>query len=70
MGWSVADSDLSLGEDKLSYGYGGTGRKSTNKQFQLYGESYGPGDLISCFMVSALVLGRAWTVAMITMSMD
>ena len=54
MGWSVADSDLSLGEDKLSYGFGATGRASNNKQFQLYGEAYGPGDFIGCFVVSVL----------------
>ena len=54
VGWSVVDSDLSLGEDKLSYGFGATGRASTNKQFQLYGEAYGPGDFIGCFVVSVL----------------
>ena len=52
VGWSVMDSDLSLGEDKLSYGFGGTGRAATNKKFKLYGEAYGPGDYISCFIVS------------------
>jgi len=49
------DSDLSLGEDNLSYGFGGTGRAATNKQFKLYGEAYGPGDYIGCFIVSRLI---------------
>ncbi len=52
VGWSVIDSDLSLGEDKLSYGFGGTGKAATNRQFKDYGEDYGPGDFISCFVVS------------------
>ena len=52
VGWSIAESDLSLGEDKLSYGYGGTGKVATNRQFKTYGEAYGPGDFIGCFLVS------------------
>ena len=51
VGWSVDGADLSLGEDKHSYGYGGTGKVATNKQFKSYGEAYGPDDFIGCFLV-------------------
>ena len=43
---------MSLGEDRNSFGYGGTGKVATNKKFKEYGESYGPGDHIACFVVS------------------
>ncbi len=52
VGWSVEGSDLGLGEDRYSYGYGGTGKVATNKKFKVYGEPYGPGDFIACFVVS------------------
>lgn len=50
------EADLSLGEDRFSYGYGGTGKVATNKVFKEYGESYGPGDFIGCFVVNELVV--------------
>ena len=52
VGWSVDGADLGLGEDRHSYGYGGTGKVATNRQFKEYGEPYGPGDFIGCFVVS------------------
>ncbi|NWZ99967.1 HNRL1 protein, partial [Nesospiza acunhae] len=36
------------GEEPFSYGYGGTGRKSTGGTFQSYGARFGQGDVIGC----------------------
>ena len=46
------DPDVSLGEDRNSFGYGGSGKVATGKRYKEYGESYGPGDFIACFVVS------------------
>ncbi|KFM69215.1 Heterogeneous nuclear ribonucleoprotein U-like protein 1, partial [Stegodyphus mimosarum] len=46
VGFSVESSTLQLGEDPLSYGYGGTGKISTNCQFKDYGSSFMAGDSI------------------------
>lgn len=35
VGWSVCDAGLTLGEDPFSYGYGGTGKASTNLRFKV-----------------------------------
>lgn len=35
VGWSVDEAGLTLGEDPLSYGYGGTGKASTNLRFKV-----------------------------------
>ena len=43
---------LILGEVAQSYGYGATGKSSTAGMFNSYGESFGPGDVIGCFVVS------------------
>ena len=37
-----------VGEDNLSYGYGGTGKISANNKFFDYGEPYTSGDTLSC----------------------
>ena len=37
-----------MGEDNLSYGYGGTGKVSVNNKFFDYGEPYTSGDTICC----------------------
>lgn len=34
-GWSINDAGLTLGEDPFSYGYGGTGKASTNLRFKV-----------------------------------
>lgn len=39
-----------LGADAHSYGYGGTGKKSHNKSFADYGETFGKGDVIGCLL--------------------
>lgn len=46
------EAELGLGEVRHSYGYGGTGKSSTEHKFETYGEPYGPGDIIGCFLVS------------------
>lgn len=38
VGWSTLDANLDLGTDKYGFGFGGTGKKSNNKQFDDYGE--------------------------------
>lgn len=38
VGWSTANASLDLGTDQWGYGYGGTGKKSFNKQFDAFGE--------------------------------
>lgn len=41
-----------LGEEKFSYGYGGTGKASTDCKFSDFGETFGEGDAIACYLVS------------------
>lgn len=52
VGWSVQNSSLQLGEEPLSYGYGGTGKISTNCQFKDYGKPFLINDVIGCYLVS------------------
>lgn len=40
IGWSTIDAALDLGTDRLGYGFGGTGKKSNNRQFDNYGEVF------------------------------
>ena len=35
-GWSTSSATMQLGEDNLSWGYGGTGIKSVNSKFSKY----------------------------------
>lgn len=48
VGWSTAQASLDLGTDKFGFGYGGTGKKSNNKQFDDYGGAFGKADAIGC----------------------
>lgn len=48
IGWSVDGADFQLGEDHLSYGYGGTGKISVNSKFSDYGRPFSVGDVITC----------------------
>lgn len=41
MGWSTQAAVLDLGTDRQSFGFGGTGKKSHNRQFDDYGQAYG-----------------------------
>lgn len=50
VGWSSAAASHDLGTDAHGYGFGGTGRKSNARNFILYGEPFGKGDVIGCFV--------------------
>ena len=50
VGWSVQSASLDLGTDKFGYGFGGTGKKSNNKQFDNYGDPFGMNDVICCLL--------------------
>ncbi|KAF5287984.1 hypothetical protein FQA39_LY15566 [Lamprigera yunnana] len=50
IGWSTLQSNLDLGTDKFGFGYGGTGKKSNNKQFDDYGGAFGKNDVITCLI--------------------
>ena len=50
VGWSTEKANLDLGTDKFSFGFGGTGKKSNNKQFDDYGEAFGIHDTVGCLL--------------------
>lgn len=50
VGWSTQSAVLDLGTDRFGFGYGGTGKKSNNRQFDDYGEAYGKNDVITCLL--------------------
>ncbi|CAI5769587.1 ATP-dependent RNA helicase DDX1 [Podarcis lilfordi] len=50
VGWSSMQASLDLGTDKFGFGYGGTGKKSHNKQFDSYGEEFTMHDTIGCYV--------------------
>ncbi|KAJ1528368.1 hypothetical protein ONE63_006786 [Megalurothrips usitatus] len=50
VGWSTDQAVLDLGTDQWGYGFGGTGKKSNNKNFDSYGESFGMNDTIGCYL--------------------
>ena len=56
VGWSVEKVGLGLGEAVHSYGYGGTGKSVENNRYNEYGEEYGPGDVIGCYVVSSCLV--------------
>ena len=41
LGWSLANANLDLGTCRGGFGYGGTAKKSNNRQFENYGVEYG-----------------------------
>uniref|UniRef100_A0A5S6QP29 ATP-dependent RNA helicase n=1 Tax=Trichuris muris TaxID=70415 RepID=A0A5S6QP29_TRIMR len=49
-GWSTLSASLNLGTDGEGFGYGGTGKKSHQNQFDDYGESFGLNDTIGCLL--------------------
>ena len=51
-GWSVDNASMQLGEEPLSFGYGGTAKAAVNCKFNSYGVTFGVGDVIGCFVVS------------------
>ncbi|XP_051501529.1 ATP-dependent RNA helicase DDX1 [Myxocyprinus asiaticus] len=50
VGWSTSQASLDLGTDKYGFGFGGTGKKSNNKQFDSYGEEFTMHDTIGCYL--------------------
>lgn len=50
VGWSTEKAYLDIGTDKFSFGFGGTGKKSNNRQFDDYGEAFGIHDVIGCLL--------------------
>ncbi|XP_067098227.1 ATP-dependent RNA helicase DDX1 [Osmerus mordax] len=50
VGWSTSPASLDLGTDKYSFGFGGTGKKSHNKQFDSYGDEFTMHDTIGCYL--------------------
>lgn len=50
VGWSTENANLDLGTDRFGFGFGGTGKKSNNKQFDNYGEAFGKCDIIGCML--------------------
>ncbi|XP_060719339.1 heterogeneous nuclear ribonucleoprotein U-like protein 1 isoform X2 [Tachysurus vachellii] len=50
IGWSLDSCSTQLGEDPFSYGFGGTGKKSSNCKFEDYGERFGENDVIGCYL--------------------
>ncbi|VUZ45019.1 unnamed protein product, partial [Hymenolepis diminuta] len=49
-GWSLDKSCLALGEEVNSFGYGGTGKKSTDGKFEDYGTTFKEGDVVGAFL--------------------
>ncbi|KAK6487667.1 heterogeneous nuclear ribonucleoprotein U-like protein 1 [Huso huso] len=50
VGWSLDSCSTQLGEEEFSYGYGGTGKKSSNCKFEDFGEKFAENDVIGCFI--------------------
>ncbi|XP_076455157.1 uncharacterized protein LOC143289849 [Babylonia areolata] len=50
VGWSIDSSSFQLGEEPWSFGYGGTGKFSTNCRFSDYGQRFGAGDVIGAML--------------------
>jgi len=50
VGFSTDQASLDLGTCRFGFGFGGTGKKSNNKQFDSYGRAYGKADVIGCHL--------------------
>ncbi|XP_059471757.1 ATP-dependent RNA helicase Ddx1 [Neocloeon triangulifer] len=50
VGWSTEAAKLDLGTDMYGFGFGGTGKKSNNSQFDNYGTAFGKNDIIGCWI--------------------
>ncbi|KAK7883044.1 hypothetical protein WMY93_029218 [Mugilogobius chulae] len=48
IGWSLNHCSTQLGEEPFSFGYGGTGKKSSDCKFADFGEKFGENDVIGC----------------------
>ena len=48
---ALANASLDLGTDRLGWGFGGTGKKSNNRNFEDYGTTFGDrGDVVGCLL--------------------
>lgn len=50
VGWSAVNTSMQLGEEPLSYGFGGTGKASTDCKFIDYGQQFTAGDVITAYI--------------------
>ncbi|XP_037934006.1 ATP-dependent RNA helicase Ddx1, partial [Teleopsis dalmanni] len=50
VGWSTEKANHDLGTCRNGFGFGGTGKKSNNRQFDDYGEAFGKNDVIGCLL--------------------
>jgi len=50
IGWSADHTSMQLGEEPLSYGYGGTGKASTDCKFKDYGKPFHVGDVVGALL--------------------
>lgn len=50
VGWATQMATLDLGTCRYGFGFGGTGKKSNNRQFDDYGEAYGKADVVGCLL--------------------
>ena len=50
LGFSTDQAALDLGTCKFGFGFGGTGKKSNNKQFDSYGRDFGQGEALGCYL--------------------
>ncbi|GAM24791.1 hypothetical protein SAMD00019534_079660, partial [Acytostelium subglobosum LB1] len=50
VGWAMKKASRSIGTDKFSWGYGGTGKRSHMGKFENYGQAYGNNDTIGCYI--------------------
>ena len=50
VGFSCDDTSLQLGEEKNSFGYGGTAKASTDCKFNDYGQTFQQDDVITCYL--------------------
>ncbi|XP_032870318.1 heterogeneous nuclear ribonucleoprotein U-like protein 1 isoform X1 [Amblyraja radiata] len=50
VGWSLDSCSTQLGEEAFSYGFGGTGKKSSNCKFLDYGERFSENDVMGCLI--------------------
>jgi len=50
VGLSATNTSTQLGEEALSYGFDGTGKKAADNKFEDYGETLDQGDVVGCYM--------------------
>nr|XP_018903360.1 PREDICTED: heterogeneous nuclear ribonucleoprotein U-like protein 1 [Bemisia tabaci] len=50
IGWSVMYANMQLGEEPLSFGYGGTGKFSHDNKFSNYGKPFQVGNVVGAYL--------------------